>query len=112
LLEEGREQGKPERELSVERSVVLRPEPGVAVRLVLVHLSHVRGSGASHILVGLRCVGGMAKEVFRLEQPMKRLEVLSEELFEMVSLTWQASDARASPSQEQLEHYAWWKPAR
>ena len=41
LLEEGREQGKPEWELSVERSVVLHSEPGVAVRLVLVHISHV-----------------------------------------------------------------------
>ena len=112
LLEEGREQGKPEWELSVERSVGLHPEPGVAVRLVLVHISHVRGSGASHILAGLRCVGGMAKEVFRLEQPIKRLEVLSEELFEVASPKWQVSDAMAPPSQEQLEHYAWWKPAQ
>jgi hypothetical protein len=54
----------------------------------------------------------MAKEVFRLEQPIKRLEVRSEELFEVASPKWQASDAMAFPSQEQLEHYAWWQPAQ
>jgi hypothetical protein len=110
LLEEG--QGKPEWELSVECSAVLHPEPGVAIRLVLVHVSHVQGSGALHLLVGLRCIGGKAKAVFRLEQPITRLEVLSEELFQVVSPQWHATDAMAFPSQEQLEVDAWWKPAQ
>ena len=57
-------QSQPDWEAEIEKDIVVRPDPNVVVRFLLIHDSHVKGSGWRYYLTGLRCSNGKIQEIF------------------------------------------------
>ena len=54
----------PDWKARIEKDTVVQPAPDVVVRFLLIHDSHVTGSGWRYYLTGLRCSSGKLQEVF------------------------------------------------
>jgi len=64
-LAEKVDEEKPDWKAEIETDKVIRPAPGVVVRLLVIHDVHQTGSGRRYYATGLRCVAGKLEEVFQ-----------------------------------------------
>jgi hypothetical protein len=66
---------RPDFEARIERDEVLQPAPGLAVRLFLIHDSHVTGSGWRYYATAVRCARGKLVEVFHEDGRTLKVQV-------------------------------------
>jgi hypothetical protein len=71
---------QPDFEARIEQDEVLRPAPGVAVRLFLIHDSHLTGSGWRYYATAVRCGNGKLVEVFHEDGLTLKVEVQGQQI--------------------------------
>src|SRR5260370_10211451 len=75
--EQDSERLQPDWKAEIEQQFILEPAPDVAVWLLLIHDSHITGSGWRYYATAFRCNGGKLEEVFHRDGLSLRLDYLT-----------------------------------
>jgi hypothetical protein len=86
---------------------VLIPEPGKAVRLIIINSNHLTGSGAwDHVLL-FECKDGKVTSLFNESYHDIEVEKLGATEFSLVSGEWLKKDPECCPSRHKRETFRW-----
>ena len=92
--EEGAGQHQPDWQAEIEQDRLLRPAPNVTLRFLLIHDSHVTGSGWLYYATAFRCSNGKLQEVFQRHGLSLRVERLSANRIDVSMMTTPGKDVR------------------
>ena len=105
---EGEDSGPCDWEHVVTFDKVLIPEPGRAVRLMIINSNHLTGSGASDHVLLFECRNGRVVSVFNESYLYGvTIEKLASTEFSLISGEWLKNDQECCPSRKKREVLRW-----
>jgi hypothetical protein len=96
-------------EVTIEKNLLLRPAPGVALRLIDLNLTKLLGSGGWGYALIYECKDGKLQRVFKSAQHLYgvKLNKIDERTFTIVYGVWAKTDPTSTPSMVATDTYAW-----